>query len=91
MFAYNMRGKNGVISGKNLIIIDNDNNKWFQSYDKIVANYIALTDEFNILDDFLTPATMRFLLVFIKVCTHKELHSFTEVKELPNVNFVKSL
>ena len=91
MFAYHMRPRKGGISGNNIIIVDNDNVKWFQSYDKIVAKYSPLMKEFEIIDGELTKTTTNYLCSFIKMCSRQIVSNIDDIVLLENVEFVDSL
>ena len=91
MFAYHMRPRKGGISGNNIIIVDNDNVKWFQSYDKIVAKYSPLMKEFKVISGDLTRTTTNYLCTFINICNHQLVCNIDDISRLENVEFVERL
>ena len=91
MFAYHFKSKNGGLSGNNIIIVDNDNVKWFQSYDKIVAKYLPLMREFKVISGDLTRTTTNYLCSFIKICNHQLVCNIDDISRLENVEFVERL
>lgn len=91
MYAYHMHSKNGGLSGAHIIIIDNDNVKWFQSYQMVVAKYEPLVNGYKVLNQNFTRTTTNYLTSFIKLCSHQIVANIEDIGNLENVEFVDAL
>jgi hypothetical protein len=90
MVAFHMTSKHGGFSKANIIIVDNDGNKYFQSYEEVRAKYIPLTKEFEITTREMSQTVRNYLTSFIHLCTKQEVgREIDEIMSLDNVRMVE--
>lgn len=91
MHAYHMMSKHGSYSRPNIIIVDNQGNKFMQSYENVVAKYIPLTQEYEITTRLMSRTTTNYLTSFIRLCSKQIVANLEEIQGLANVRFVENV